>query len=175
MQQSVERGARSAERRAQSAEREAQSAEREAQSAERGAQSAERGAQSAERGAQSALRSALRAPRSPVLWLDLPRQELYARINKRVECMMVAGLVEEVLALRKLPQPVSREATQALGYKEIFAYLDGRCSLAEATLEIQTRSRNFAKRQLTWFRRLAECRPITPELTFAAWGLTMDG
>jgi tRNA dimethylallyltransferase len=109
------------------------------------------------------------------LWLNLPRAELYARINKRVEGMLAAGLVEEVLALKKLPHPVSREATQALGYKEIFASLDGRCSLAEATRAIQTRSRNFAKRQLTWFRRLPECRPITPELTFAPWGLTMNG
>jgi tRNA dimethylallyltransferase len=105
----------------------------------------------------------------------LPREELYARINKRVERMMADGLVEEVLALKQLPHPVSREAAQALGYKEIFAYLDGRCSLAEATVEIQTRSRNFAKRQVTWFRRLPECRPVTPELTFLAWGLTMDG
>jgi tRNA dimethylallyltransferase len=130
---------------------------------------------SAEREAQSTDRSALRSPLSPVLWLDLPRPELYARINKRVERMMADGLVEEVRALKNLPYPVSREAAQALGYKEIFASLDGRCSLAEATVEIQTRSRNFAKRQLTWFRRLPECRPVTPELTFAAWGLTMDG
>ena len=108
------------------------------------------------------------------LWLNLPREELYARINARVEGMMAAGLVEEVRALQKLPRPVSREAGQALGYKEIFAYIDGRCTLAEAIVQIKTRSRNFAKRQLTWFRNLPECRPITPELTFAAWGLTMD-
>jgi tRNA dimethylallyltransferase len=108
------------------------------------------------------------------LWLNLPRAELYARINGRVEQMLAAGLVAEVRALRNLPHPLSREAAQALGYKEIFAYLDGRCSLAEAVARIQTRSRNFAKRQVTWFRHLPECRPITPELTFAAWGLTMD-
>ena len=120
----------------------------------------------------SSLPSAIVYPRC--LWLNLPREELYARINARVEGMIAAGLVEEVLVLRKLPRPVSREAAQALGYKEIFAYINGRCSLAEAIVQIKTRSRNFAKRQVTWFRHLAECRPITPELTFAAWGLTMD-
>jgi tRNA dimethylallyltransferase len=108
------------------------------------------------------------------LWLDLPREELYARIDARVDRMMAAGLVEEVRVLRNFPPPVSREASQALGYKEIFAYLDSRTTLAEAVTQIKTRSRNFAKRQGTWFRHLPECRPITPELTFAAWGLTMD-
>jgi tRNA dimethylallyltransferase len=108
------------------------------------------------------------------LWLDLPRQELYARINARVEQMLAAGLVEEVCACLRLPQPLSREAAQALGYKEILAHLDGRSSLSEAVAMIQTRSRNFAKRQITWFRHLPECRAVTPELTFAAWGLTMN-
>lgn len=117
-------------------------------------------------------RSSLPYPRC--LWIDLPREELYARINARVERMMAAGLVEEVRALRQGSRPLSREAAQALGYKEIFAYLDGRATLAETVLEIQTRSRNFAKRQRTWFRHLPECHPVTPELTFAVWGLTMN-
>jgi tRNA dimethylallyltransferase len=108
------------------------------------------------------------------LRLDLPRQELYARINARVEQMLAAGLVEEVRACRQLPRPLSREATQSLGYKEILAYLDGQMTLREATAKIQTRSRNIAKRQMTWFRHLPECRPTTPELTFASWGLTMN-
>lgn len=111
---------------------------------------------------------------SRCLWLDLPRQELYARINARVEQMLAAGLVEEVRACRLLPRPLSREAAQALGYKEILAYLDGQMTLREAAAKIQTHSRNFAKRQITWFRHLPEVRPITPELTFAAWGLTMN-
>src|SRR5262249_36579189 len=108
------------------------------------------------------------------LWLDLPRAELYARINARVDRMLADGLVDEVRGLRELHQPLSREAAQALGYKEIFAYLDGRSTLADAVTQIKTRSRNFAKRQCTWFRQLPECRPVTAELTFAAWGLTMD-
>jgi tRNA dimethylallyltransferase len=123
----------------------------------------------------SSLFSPLSATLVPrCLWLDLPRKELYARINVRVERMMAAGLVEEVQGLRQLARPVSREAAQALGYKEIFAYLDGRTALTEAVVHIQTRSRNLAKRQQTWFRHLPECRPVTPELTFAVWGLTMD-
>jgi tRNA dimethylallyltransferase len=104
-----------------------------------------------------------------VLWLDRPRAELYARINERVERMIDAGLMDEVRALRKLPRPVSREAAQALGYKEVFAYLDGRATWEETVRQIQTRTRNFAKRQITWFRHLPECRPVNEELTFQLW------
>lgn len=107
------------------------------------------------------------------VWLDLPRAELYARIDARVERMFAQGLVEEARALRALPRPVSREASQALGYKEVFDLLDGRATLADAATRIQTRSRNFAKRQLTWFRHLPGCRPATRELTIRAWELTM--
>ena len=108
-----------------------------------------------------------------VLWLDLPRAELYARIDARVDAMLAAGLVDEVRALRQLPRPLSREAAQALGYKELFDYLDGLASLEEAAQRIRTRTRNYAKRQLTWFRHLPFARPATRELTFALWGLTM--
>src|SRR5262249_27069738 len=114
-------------------------------------------------------------PLTPYLWLDLPREVLYARIDARVERMIAEGLLDEVRARRGLPRPPSREAAQALGYKELFDHLDGRATLAEAVRQIQTRSRNFAKRQLSWFRHLPECRPTTPELTFARWGLTMEG
>jgi tRNA dimethylallyltransferase len=111
--------------------------------------------------------------RYQVLWLDLPRPELYAQIDARVDRMLASGLVEEVRALRKLALPLSREASQALGYKELFAFLDGKVTLDEATQCIRTRSRNFAKRQVTWFRHLPGCRPASRELTFAVWGLTM--
>jgi len=103
------------------------------------------------------------------LCLDLPREELYGRIDSRVEQMVSAGLVEEVERLRRLDRPLSREASQALGYKELFGYLEGRASLEDAVREIQTRSRNFAKRQLTWFRHLEGCRMINRELTFSLW------
>jgi tRNA dimethylallyltransferase len=104
-----------------------------------------------------------------VLWLDLPRADLYARIDARVQKMVEAGLVEEVRALRKLPQPLSKEASQALGYKEMFAHIDGQATLEETVQRIQTRTRNFAKRQITWFRHLPECRPVSAELTFKLW------
>jgi len=109
-----------------------------------------------------------------VLWLDLPRPELYSRINARVEQMFAAGLADEVRALRGLPQPVSRAAAQALGYKEVFDHLDGRASLEETITRVQIRTRNFAKRQLTWFRNLSACFPVRRELTFAEWGLTIE-
>jgi tRNA dimethylallyltransferase len=96
-----------------------------------------------------------------VLCLDLPRPELYARINARVERMFAAGLVDEVRVLRQLHRPLSREAAQALGYKEVFAHLDRQATLEETIRRVQTRSRNFAKRQLTWFRHLPGCRPIS--------------
>jgi tRNA dimethylallyltransferase len=107
------------------------------------------------------------------LCLEVPRPVLYARIDARVEAMFEAGLVEEVRALAGLERPLSREARQALGYKEIFDHLEGRASLEETVRRIQTRSRQFAKRQLTWFRQLPACRKVTEELTFALWGLTM--
>jgi tRNA dimethylallyltransferase len=92
--------------------------------------------------------------------LDLPREELYRRIDARVYTMMAAGLVEEARALRRLPHPVSREAGQALGYKEVFEYFDGQATYEATVLRIQTRTRNFAKRQLTWFRHLPECMMV---------------
>ncbi len=107
-------------------------------------------------------------------FLDLPRLELYARIDARVERMIAEGFVEEVRALRRLERPLSRAAAKALGYKEMFGYLDGQADLTETIQRIQMRSRQLAKRQMTWFRHLPECRPIRAELTFAAWGFTMQ-
>jgi tRNA dimethylallyltransferase len=113
-------------------------------------------------------------PDSRAFWLDLPRAELYARIDQRVQRMIAAGWVEEAEALRRAPQSLSREAAQALGYREVFAYLDGQTSLEDAIRLIQTRSRHFAKRQLTWFRRLRGCRQVSGELTEAEWERTIE-
>jgi tRNA dimethylallyltransferase len=109
-----------------------------------------------------------------VLCLDLPREELYRRIDARVRDMMAAGFVDEARALRQLARPLGPQAAQALGYREVFDLLDGRTGLEEAVALIQKRSRNFAKRQLTWFRHLPGCRVVGERLTFALWGLTMD-
>jgi len=109
-----------------------------------------------------------------VLWLDLPREDLYRRIDARVDQMLAEGLVEEARALRELPRPLSREAMQALGYKELFDYFDGKLGLNAAGERIRTRSRNYAKRQITWFRHLPGCRAATPELTFDLWASTIS-
>ncbi len=104
-------------------------------------------------------------------WLDRRREELYARINARVEHMFAAGLVEEVEALRQ--RPLSREARQALGYKEVLDLLEGRMTREEAVGLIQLRSRNFAKRQITWFRHLPGCESVSEELTIGDWASRM--
>ena len=85
--------------------------------------------------------------------LDLDREVLYDRINRRVDVMMEHGLLAEVKML--LDMNIRRDSTamQAIGYKEIVAYLDGECTLCEAVEKIKQESRRYAKRQLTWFRR----------------------
>ena len=82
--------------------------------------------------------------------LDRPRAELYARINDRVKQMMEAGLLEEAKAV--YPKR-ALNSLQTVGYKELFAYLDGEYDLHRAIELIQQNSRHYAKRQLTWFRR----------------------
>jgi len=111
------------------------------------------------------------APTIP--WIDWPRTELYERIDRRVEAMFVEGLVEEVRQVTSLPKPLSREAGQALGYREVGEYLAGRISLAEAIAAVKTHSRQFAKRQVTWFRHLPGCFPVAPELTGHLWHPTI--
>lgn len=81
------------------------------------------------------------------------RARLYERIDKRVDAMMEAGLVDEVRALKDRGIKRSSTSMQGLGYKELYAYLDGECSLAEAVRIIKRDTRHFAKRQLTWFKR----------------------
>jgi tRNA dimethylallyltransferase len=114
-------------------------------------------------------------PAAPnVLYLELPRPELYARIDRRVLDMLAAGWLAEAGRLRELPRPPSREAAAAVGYRDLWDFLAGRRPWEEAVRCIQQRSRNYAKRQLTWLRNLPECRPVTPELTFAAWKSRMN-
>lgn len=98
------------------------------------------------------------AERCRVFVLDWDRAQLYQRIDRRVEAMFAAGLVEEVRSLLAWPQPLSRTSQQAVGYRETIEYLQGRYTL-EATVElVQRHTRQFAKRQGTWFRSLSECR-----------------
>jgi tRNA dimethylallyltransferase len=103
------------------------------------------------------------------LAIDVPRPELYVRIDRRVEGMFAAGWADEVRQLRELPRPLSREASQALGYREIGEHLDGPRSLPETVALVQLRTRQFAKRQLTWFRGLPGCDFCESKLTFERW------
>ena len=91
--------------------------------------------------------------------VTLPREELYARIDRRVDAMMAAGLEEE--ARRMLPYR-HLNALQTVGYKELFDYFDGQITRDEAVSLIKRNSRRYAKRQLTWFRRDAGIRWFSP-------------
>ena len=85
--------------------------------------------------------------------LDLPREALYARIDKRVDIMMKNGLLNEVHCLKEKGLDLSFPAMQSIGYKQLFQHLNGEFSLEEAVMEIKKATRHLAKRQLTWFRR----------------------
>ncbi len=96
----------------------------------------------------------------PVFVLDWPREQIYRRIDQRVEAMFAAGLVEEVRSILSGGRPLSRTAAQAVGYREVLAHLNGAGDF-ETTIDLVKRhTRQFAKRQLTWFRSLPECRPV---------------
>ena len=85
--------------------------------------------------------------------LDMNREVLYDRINLRVDIMMENGLLEECIKLKEMGYNSSMQSMQGIGYKEILYYLDNKISLDEAIEMIKKGSRNYAKRQLTWFRR----------------------
>ena len=100
------------------------------------------------------------ADKCRVFVLGWPRPVLHARIEERVEAMFAAGLVEEVQKLLEQYQSLSRTASQAVGYREVIEMLQQGTSL-EATIErVTIRTRQFARRQETWFRSLSECRRI---------------
>ena len=84
--------------------------------------------------------------------LTMPREQLYDRINKRVDIMLEQGLVEEVKKILET-YPEFPTAMQALGYKEIKEYLEGNVEKEEAIETIKQETRRYAKRQLTWFRK----------------------
>lgn len=88
--------------------------------------------------------------------LNDDRKRLYERIDSRVDRMLEDGLVDEVAALRDMGCKRDMVSMQGLGYKEIFAYLDGELSLEEAIYRLKRDTRHFAKRQITWFKRERE-------------------
>ena len=95
-------------------------------------------------------------PKYDPVWIGLDyknREALYARIDQRVEEMFEQGLVQELKDLLTKGIPSQATSLQAIGYKELFPYLDGIGTLEQAKEEIQRSSRRYAKRQRTWFRR----------------------
>jgi len=122
-----------------------------------------------------------------VFTLDWPKAALHARIEQRVEEMFADGLVEEVRRLvgeyaipaaqsphtlsrfqRETGERLSRTARQAVGYREVLEYLEGRRSLGETIELVKRHTRQLAKRQNTWFRSLSECRFIAIQNPFDA-------
>ena len=111
-------------------------------------------------------RTAALPPRYEALRLGLcygRREDMWARIDRRVDAMLARGLLEEVRGLLDRGVPPTATAMQAIGYKELTAALRGRGELDRAVEEVKLRSRQYAKRQLTWFRRARETRWITWE------------
>ena len=96
--------------------------------------------------------------------LNAPREQLYARIDRRVDQMIEEGLVDEVKHLKELGCTKEMVSMQGLGYKEILAYLDGKYDLDTAVYTIKRDTRHFAKRQLTWFRRERQVTWILKEV-----------
>lgn len=91
--------------------------------------------------------------------LELPREELYARIDKRMDDMIAGGLFEEARSLYPLRE---KNALQTVGYQEIFAYLENAYNKEECIRLLKRNSRRYAKRQLTWFKKDPEFRWFRP-------------
>ena len=102
------------------------------------------------------LRTAAIPPRFDPLWIGIDfayRQELYDRIDLRVELMVQAGLLDEIRQVLNSGIPEKATAMQAIGYKEFIDAMAGRSTMEEAIAQVRQSSRRYAKRQLTWFRR----------------------
>jgi tRNA dimethylallyltransferase len=100
----------------------------------------------------------LRPEECKVFCLAWPRDELHRRIDARVERMFAVGLVEEVRELLAKHGPLSRTASQAVGYREVLEHLSGQFDLPTTIERVKHATHQFARRQETWFRGLGECR-----------------
>lgn len=100
--------------------------------------------------------------RSLMIGLDMPRHELHERINQRVDNMIADGLLDEVRSLLPLRH---FNALNTVGYKELIEYLDGNYPLDEAIEKIKAHTRQYARRQLTWFRRYPDIQWFHPDET----------
>ncbi|MEI8289641.1 MAG: tRNA (adenosine(37)-N6)-dimethylallyltransferase MiaA [Verrucomicrobiota bacterium] len=116
-----------------------------------------------------------RPPHQPLLCLTRPAEELHRRINVRVDEMFQRGLVAETRELLQRGLAENIFAMQAIGYRQVVEHLRGERDLAKTIELVKARTRNFAKRQLTWFRRHGNCRWLklepgeTAKETLARW------
>ncbi len=97
--------------------------------------------------------------------LTMPRALLYQRIEQRVDVMLANGLIAEVESLLAAGYARDTVALRSFGYKELIAYLDGKCTYLEAVEQLKQNTRRFAKRQLTWFRKDTRIEWIDRNLT----------
>jgi tRNA dimethylallyltransferase len=95
-----------------------------------------------------------------VFQLSWPRAELHRRIDERVDEMFAAGFVDEVRTLLARYGGLGKTASQAVGYREVIEHRAGERGLSETVESVKARTRQFARRQETWFRSLSECRPV---------------
>lgn len=108
-----------------------------------------------------------------VFVLQWPRDTLHASTNRRVEKMFQAGLVEETQRLVERFAPLSRTARQAVGYRQVLEHLEGQFDLPETIRRVQAKTRQFVRRQETWFRSLSECRGVPVDEGFDPAGLAV--
>ena len=109
-----------------------------------------------------------------MLCVKWDREELYDRINRRVDIMMDEGLLDEVKRLMDMGYTKDLNSMQGIGYKEVMDYFDGKTSLAETVEIIKQSSRRYAKRQLTWFRRDERIHYVSSENPFGEAKLLID-
>lgn len=95
-----------------------------------------------------------------VFFLDWPREELYDRINKRVEIMLNEGIIDEARRVYDMNLDTDNTCMQAIGYKEFFPYFKGNCTLDESVEKLKQESRRYAKRQITWFKNKLKSIPL---------------
>ena len=93
-----------------------------------------------------------------MICLTRDREELYDRINRRVDILLDEGLVEEVRSLMEMGLTDDNISMKGIGYKEVIAYLRGEASLEDTAELIKKNTRHYAKRQLTWFRRYEDMK-----------------
>ena len=106
---------------------------------------------------------------SPIrIGITLPREQLYARIEERIDRMLASGLIKEVKGLLAKGYSKDLPSFQALGYKEAIEHLDGKWSKERLAEELKKRTRNFARRQMTWFKRFKNVKWFEPPVDIRA-------